>query len=291
MTFLSYAQNFEDVMLWRALKHIPAGFYIDVGAMDPEEDSVTRAFYERGWHGINIEPSPEHFARFSARQRDVNLQVALGDAASRRTLFVIPGTGLSTLNDKVANAHNIRGYAGRETLVEVTTLAGVCQQYAQGDIHFLKIDVEGAEQEVLAGADFSAYRPWIVVVEATRPMSQEQEYAGWEPMLLDAGYKFVWFDGLNRFYLAAERYEELKRHFQVPPNIFDGFAQVAGALMAERIEHAQLIARTAETRAREMEAQSRASEELVASMRATLSWRLTAPFRSIGGYFQRFKRK
>ncbi|HZF37393.1 MAG TPA: FkbM family methyltransferase, partial [Blastocatellia bacterium] len=46
MSFISYAQNFEDVMLWRALKHIDRGFYIDVGANDPDLDSVTKAFYE-----------------------------------------------------------------------------------------------------------------------------------------------------------------------------------------------------------------------------------------------------
>ena len=33
---ISYAQNFEDVMLWRALRHVPKGFYIDVDAHEPE---------------------------------------------------------------------------------------------------------------------------------------------------------------------------------------------------------------------------------------------------------------
>ena len=56
MTFVSYAQNFEDVMLWRALREVTHGFYIDVGAADPDSDSVTRAFYDRGWSGINVEP-------------------------------------------------------------------------------------------------------------------------------------------------------------------------------------------------------------------------------------------
>jgi len=59
MTFISYAQNYEDVMLWRALKHVERGFYIDVGACSPDQHSVTRAFYEKGWHGINVEPNPE----------------------------------------------------------------------------------------------------------------------------------------------------------------------------------------------------------------------------------------
>lgn len=56
MTFISYAQNFEDVRLWRALKQFEHGFYIDVGANDPSHDSVTKAFYDHGWHGINVEP-------------------------------------------------------------------------------------------------------------------------------------------------------------------------------------------------------------------------------------------
>ena len=57
MRFVSYAQNFEDVMLWRALKHISNGFYIDVGAWSPDIDSVTRIFYEHGWRGVNVEPN------------------------------------------------------------------------------------------------------------------------------------------------------------------------------------------------------------------------------------------
>jgi len=46
MSLISYAQNFEDVMLWRALKHINKGFYIDVGAFSPDNDSITKFFYE-----------------------------------------------------------------------------------------------------------------------------------------------------------------------------------------------------------------------------------------------------
>ncbi|MCU0506725.1 MAG: FkbM family methyltransferase, partial [Chloroflexi bacterium] len=51
--FVSHAQNLEDVMLWRALGDVGAGFYVDVGAFSPTEDSVTLAFSERGWRGIN----------------------------------------------------------------------------------------------------------------------------------------------------------------------------------------------------------------------------------------------
>lgn len=61
MSIISYAQNYEDVMLWRALKAIPAGFYIDIGANDPDVESVTRLFYDAGWRGVNVEPVQAHY--------------------------------------------------------------------------------------------------------------------------------------------------------------------------------------------------------------------------------------
>jgi len=86
VTFVSYAQNFEDVMLWRALRQVAHGFYIDVGAGHPDESSVTRAFYDRGWRGLNIEPSEHYFQRLAAaRPLDTNLQLALGRRRARRS--------------------------------------------------------------------------------------------------------------------------------------------------------------------------------------------------------------
>jgi glycosyltransferase involved in cell wall biosynthesis len=68
LIFVSYAQNFEDVMLWRALRSVERGFYIDVGANDPTLYSVTKAFHIRGWRGINIEPAAGFVARFAQRE-------------------------------------------------------------------------------------------------------------------------------------------------------------------------------------------------------------------------------
>ena len=180
MTFISYAQNFEDVMIWRALKHVERGFYIDVGAAHPDEYSVTRAFYDRGWHGINIEPSIELFARLAAvRERDTNLKSAVSNEPKKVAFFEIPGTGLSTLDATVAAAHRSAGWAMRERTVEQTTLAEVCRECGPTEIHFLKIDAEGSERSILAGADFIRFRPWIILAEATQPLSQEQNHLGW----------------------------------------------------------------------------------------------------------------
>ena len=106
MTFVSYAQNFEDVMLWRALGHISRGFYLDVGAAWPDEDSVTKAFYDRGWRGINVEPNPAFHQRLvNERPEDTNLMVAVSDHAGLLSMSFIEDTGLSTLHDSIADKH------------------------------------------------------------------------------------------------------------------------------------------------------------------------------------------
>ena len=226
--FVSYAQNLEDVMLWRALHGAVdgPGFYIDVGASHPTNLSVTRAFYDRGWRGLNIEPLPEMAAALAqARPRDVVVQAACGAAAGRAVFHRVEHmaqTGLSTLDAGEAARHAGRGARVQELDVPVATLAELCRQHVRGDVHFLKIDAEGAEAEVLAGADLGAVRPWIVLVEATRPATDEAPDLAWEPALLDAGYRFVWFDGLNRFYLA-HAHADLARHFELPPNVFDAY--------------------------------------------------------------------
>lgn len=243
MAFVSFAQNFEDVMLWRALKSVSNGYYIDVGAHDPDSDTVTRAFYERGWRGINIEPvKTYHDALCRARSRDINLRLAAGPARGTRRFYEIPGTGLSTLDPEISARHARAGWQSAEHTIEQRPLRDIWSEHVTGDVHFLKIDVEGAEAEVLAGADLERQRPWIIVVEATEPLSQVSSHEAWEPMLTRADYRFVYFDGLNRFYIAAER-NELAECFNAPPNCFDDFVRAREYFAVRELE--QLRAKSA----------------------------------------------
>jgi len=234
MTFVSYAQNFEDVMLWRALKDVSQGFYIDVGAASPDDLSVTRAFYERGWRGINIDPEPSYAeALRRQRPRDVNLQMAVGATPGRAVFYRITGTGLSTFDPALAERHAEAGFPAPEKIeVEVGTLSAICRTYAPDAVHFLKIDAEGSEREVLVGTDLSKLRPWIIVIEATAPFSPERTTAKFEDLILGAGYAQCWFDGVNAWYLAAEHDGALRDAFKLPPNYFDHF--VMGYFVAER---------------------------------------------------------
>ena len=224
MTFISYAQNYEDVMLRRAFKDIKKGFYIDVGANDPVIDSVTKAFYDAGWHGINIEPVTEWFNKLQeARSNDTNLKLACGTKKGQNTIYDVVGTGLSTMDKSIADKHaNELDFEIKKEKIKVDSLTNICKQHANQDIHFLKIDVEGFEMQVLKGLNLKNIRPWIIVIESTLPNSQIENYGKWESILINGQYNFVYFDGLNRFYVASE-HDEFDDSFNVPPNYFDFF--------------------------------------------------------------------
>lgn len=249
MTFVSYAQNFEDVMLWRALGHLENGFYIDVGAFSPDIASVTRAFYDRGWNGINVEPNPQYLEELeSHRDRDVNLGIAIDEECGETTLHVVEDPGLTTLHSDIAKMHAKKGWTARQITVQTKSLNSVWAEHVPPGqpVHFLKVDVEGHERAVIAGLDWAHHRPWIVVVEATVPMSEELSYTDWDDILCEAGYDCVYWDGLNRFYLAAE-HADLKGAFSRPPNVFDDF------MMADYVQAKSELAQALEDLEREAE--------------------------------------
>src|SRR5258705_5942001 len=148
---ISYAQNFEDVMLARLFEGQQVGFYVDVGASHPTELSVTRHFYDLGWRGINVEPLSSKWELLKRqRPRDVNLQVGVGNAPGMMTLYcVVDNDALSTFNTEQAKALAAAGHAIVRLPCEVDTLERILDASSPPEIDFLKIDTEGLEGEVL----------------------------------------------------------------------------------------------------------------------------------------------
>lgn len=299
--FISYSQNREDVILWRALGHVENGFYIDVGANHPCDDSVTKAFYDRGWCGINIEPLPSHLEELkNQRARDINLGVAVGAEQGELEIFNTPIRGLATASASVAQAHQSRGLQIESLRVPVQRLQDIWQAHVTGPVHFLKIDVEGFEEEVLKGMDLTQQRPWLLVIEATRPNSSEID-AHWEPLVLEKGYECVYFDGLNRYYLAHE-HMDLAHAFATPPNVFDGFITAEqhrlSDLVRQKDEHQQKMLEEFEAQAAVLRSNNHLLQQQLGDAHAQLaqvykstSWRVTAPLRKASRFAQSVLRK
>ncbi|MGP1685005.1 MAG: FkbM family methyltransferase, partial [Giesbergeria sp.] len=278
------------------LQHISRGYYVDIGANDPAIDSVTRWFYDQGWSGINIEPVTHWYGKLQAdRSRDTNLQLAVSSRPGPTVLYDIPETGLATLDRTIAETHRQGGCHVEEVTVTVQTLDAVLHQHASGrEIHFLKVDVEGAEREVLESASFSSVRPWIVLVEATAPRSPKVNHQLWEDLLTTRGYQFAYFDGLNRFYVAQE-HPELHAAFQAPPNTFDGFmrhtewqARSDNHHLRQQLAVASQGQPDGDTtlaplrqRLEQQEQQLQAWRQRAQAMERSTSWRLTAPLRAL----------
>jgi len=204
---LSYAQRFEDFHLWRCLGDQERGFYVDVGAGHPVFDNVSFAFYLAGWRGITVEPNPALAALGRAvRPRDHLHEGLAGAAAGEATLYLQREFhGLSTtVAEHARQAEKEVSRQAEALTLPVTTLAALCAQHAPAGFEFLKVDVEGAEADVLAGADWQRWRPRVVLVEAVAPGSMAESWRDWEPLLVQHGYAFAFFDGLNRFYVAEE---------------------------------------------------------------------------------------
>lgn len=150
MSITSHAQNFEDVILWRALKDVVGGFYIDVGAQDPVVDSVSLTFYENGWRGVHVEPVPEYAERLRIARPDEQVIEAIVDVQTGgRVFYEFPGTGLSTGSRRIAERHAKSGLEFREVSVPCLPLSTILDSHGKRDIHWLKIDVEGMERQVI----------------------------------------------------------------------------------------------------------------------------------------------
>jgi len=203
---LSYTQNLEDYHLALAFAGQAKGTYIDIGAGHPVADNVSFWFYERGWRGIVVEPQAD-LAALSGRlrPRDTTVRALIGRADGESDFFLVDRLhGFSSTVEQHARKAEAFGAGYRKLRLPVMTLKTLCETYHLREIDFLKIDVEGAEAEVLAGADFTRFRPKVIIAEAIAPASNEPAWAEWEPQLLAAGYRFRLFDTLNRFYVAEE---------------------------------------------------------------------------------------
>ena len=112
---ISSAQNNEDVLLNRVFFNQSSGFYVDIGAGDPNWDSVTNWFYRLGWRGINVDPNPIFMNSYSHwRKEDTFVNKGCSDESGLLTFTQVlqndigQGWGLSSfdMNTELLAASN-----------------------------------------------------------------------------------------------------------------------------------------------------------------------------------------
>ncbi|AKM80572.1 TPA: FkbM family methyltransferase [Candidatus Saccharibacteria bacterium] len=197
---VSYAQNREDIILSGFFEGLQKGCYVDVGANDPNIDSVTKFFYEKGWSGINIEPQLKHYKALTAeRPRDITLNIGISEKAGSLKLRQYKGDGLSTFSgdmmqeNSLTQSENTDQY--EDIIVEVRTLKSVFIECNVSSIQFMKVDVEGYEYEVLSSNDWKKYRPEVICIEANHVKRD------WHEIMELNHYKLAFFDGLNEYFI------------------------------------------------------------------------------------------
>jgi FkbM family methyltransferase len=229
---ISYAQNREDRIIEAFFPDVKNGFYVDVGANHPVAESVTKIFYEKGWKGINIEPNKELYDLLVYdRPRDTNLNIGVSNKNGMLEFTQYNGDGLSTFSESTQQDYenssqdfykNFAKVVDRYE-VSVKTLKDIFIESKVEHIHFMKIDVEGFEHEVLEGNDWKKYRPEVICIEANHIQKD------WRPILSKNKYNLAFFDGLNNYYVAEEQDQHI--HFSYPERMLLSGLVVAQPVM------------------------------------------------------------
>jgi FkbM family methyltransferase len=256
---VSYAQNMEDILLDRLFRD-QRGTFIDVGANHPTHNNNTYYYYLRGWRGVNVEPVRSAYQLFGDRRPDdLNLELAVSDVEGYLPFYEIPDcNGLSSLSSEMADDQKARGFRVIERKVPTRTVAGLVEQYDLKPPDIFSIDVEGNEEKVLRGIPLDRWQPKVFVIEATRPMTNTLCHQSWEPILLEHGYLFAMFDGINRYYLRGDLAEALPL-FDCPVNSLDFYERAETVEQRERANSLERLRE--EERSQVEEARARLAEE------------------------------
>jgi FkbM family methyltransferase len=229
---VTYSQNDEDIILASFFPDVKHGKYVDIGAAHPDYLSVTKYFYMRGWSGVNVEPNERLYNLISrARPRDNTYNVAISNYNEKVAQYrEYLGDGLSTLSRKTKEGREgsddvvLKYY--RDYDVSVMKLSSVLAEADLDEIHFMKVDVEGSEYEVLSSNDWTRFRPHIVCIEVNH-MDEDLR-----ALMKDWQYELSFHDGLNDYYADMTFYDTL-------PTVNYNFiysSQILSATWAERIE-------------------------------------------------------
>ena len=154
-----YAEFAEDVMVYRILKKIKKGFYVDIGAYHPYKGSLTYNLYNRKWTGMNLDISKSSIDLFNiARPSDININCAVSEFNGET--YYYENSPINQQNSLIFQNDN-----QKKIKIQSYKLCEILKMQNINSVDYINIDTEGNELEVLMGIDFSKINPTLFTIE------------------------------------------------------------------------------------------------------------------------------
>jgi FkbM family methyltransferase len=161
------------------------GFFVDLGSADGVAYSNTWALEQRGWTGICIDPFPRNMASRTCQM----FAEAVDNVGGRTVQFQNPGDYSGGL---VKYAGWWISQESKDNAVEVktATLRDILRRAnAPSYIHYLNVDIEGAEYMALSEFPFNEYEFGAITIEHN---NLEDQRAKIRELLVKNGYRLEW---------------------------------------------------------------------------------------------------
>lgn len=147
-------------VLFGVFPGVPDGYFLDVGSANGSIESNSKALEERGWTGICIDPFPSGMqGRTCAMMKEVVSSV------SGQTIKFHPQGALGGIEDTLGKWKDLALDSPAVELRTVTLAEILERNHAPSFIHFMSLDIEGAELEALKGIPFDKYRFGAMAIE------------------------------------------------------------------------------------------------------------------------------
>jgi FkbM family methyltransferase len=173
------------------------GYYVEVGANEPQEGSQTWRFEQLGWDGVLIEPQQDLAERLRQRRRAKVYAVACSspENSGKSMMLHIAGIHSSLVHGFFVADMKHAGTC----MVPLRTLDEILvDAKAPAPLDFVSIDVEQHEIEVLDGFDLERWRPRLILIEDLAFNLRIHRY------LTRRGYKWVRRTGINGWYVPTD---------------------------------------------------------------------------------------
>ncbi len=148
-------------VIYRMFPGVNDGFFLDVGSADGTMNSNSKALEERGWKGVCIDPFPTNMSDRTCQMFTNVVWSVSGHTVRFHTQGELGGvadTLGSTWKNTVSKAPVVE-------LKTVTLAEILARANAPSYIHFMSLDIEGAELEALRGLPLDKYRFGAIAIE------------------------------------------------------------------------------------------------------------------------------